>query len=234
MLLKSAAAIAITLMSISSLAAESPDEIVLNLGVTKTFNLEIGGGFGVEPLRLQVNRKELDQIPGSKAVSIEATSDGSVGDRGVRVKVTIKVSPEAPSTIRQIPFTISAQSEGTRLPIMEAVLTINPVYEITVSGDSKQHVWSAPADVSFAAHDEGLKIIFKSIDKVNIHRIHSNGGPITHQPGQLSVASDTMEGRTHDQTILPTAGMSSSTYYCHEHGPLGEVRTLRFNVDQKK
>lgn len=223
----SAALVAILLAGLQA-SADVPAALELNLGTSQTYTFEMTSS-AEETTKLSIERKELDAIAGGKKVFVTVTPAEVVTKPGqpATVQFKIDVPTDAPS-FAAAKISLDAKGPGGRVSIGSTTLSVKPVVEIKIDGNSPE-TWTLGKTSNFLAHKDGLKVRFINLDKARTHTIHSSGA-IPHQNGSLPPANEQGATGVYETVIKPASTQSKAGVYCHEHEGFSALRTLNFNV----
>lgn len=127
----------------------------------------------------------------------------------------ISVGAESPDHVTSISQNIS--------------LTVDPIYEIDLTGGPAPEGWSSPMTLTMPKHDPAVTIRFVNKDTKSTHTIHGEGA-IPHQDTDNPMAAATADhdGGVYEITV-PTGDPVMGYYRCHDHEDDSMLRTISFN-----
>lgn len=216
-----------------SASAEFPAELNLNLGTSAAFKVELSSPVQ-QIFNFNVDRKSIDGAGGKKVqVSVSPAQIALNAGEIATVEITVRVPADSASLVAA-KLSVTAKGNKDKIFLGETVLTVNPVYDITLEskpGDNGEleDVFSAPALTVFAPHRDGVTIRFKNLDS-RVHRIHSDKVAFIHQPDSLQPhAHHGAQGGVFEVTVKAEKGKTlKNIFYCHLHDTLKKAKTLVF------
>jgi len=219
--------------NVPSIKVSQPADQTSDLGKTLTLPITVTAPADYSgTLKLNVLTPELAAIDKGQGITF-SFSPGTLAFTGAgsqQTTLTVNVTTMAPSFSGSV-FHIQAidQANSRIVTVVDVKLTVNAVYEVDLNGQvtpgkAVPEKWSIAtgAVIGFISHPEGLT--FKAVNNdVEIHRVHSSGGPIQHEPNDLA------PGMTYTQMVPAGTTAVTSQIYCHDHEGGGQSRTFQFN-----
>ena len=205
-------------------------EARLDQAITLRGTLHSAGTFS-GMVALSADMAELSKAsPDISIVMTPATATLSAGvATDVSFKVTITTTASSHS-FQALPVQVSAKASDGSAPLIQTVLlTVDPVYEINLTGGAAPEGWSSPMSLNMPKHDPAVTIRFVNLDTKSTHTIHGEGA-IPHQDTDSPMAAATADhaGGIYEVTV-PTGDPVSGQYRCHDHEEEAMLRTINFN-----
>ena len=146
--------------------------------------------------------------------------------------ISFSVTPTTASShsFQALPVQVSAKASDDSAPMTQTVLlTVDPVYEINLTGGAAPEGWSSPMTLSMPKHDPAVTIRFVNLDTKSTHTIHGEGA-IPHQDtdSPMAAATASAAGGVYEITV-PMGDPVQGQYRCHDHEDESMLRTINFN-----
>ena len=211
-----------------SLNLQIPAQAELRLGDTVSLNGSIHAPAGFKG-NISLSA-DVSKVDASVAITPNViTVPASAGATDLPFKIQFQTAAESHS-FKGMPIQLTAQTDGNPAPLVQTLLlTVNPVYEIDLTGGPAPEGWSSPQAIVMPKHDGGVTIRFVNLDTKSTHTIHGEGA-IPHQDTDTPMAAATADhaGGVYEITV-PAGDPTSGSYRCHDHESEDMLRSISFN-----
>ncbi len=194
-----------------------------NLGTVSEYEYTISSQNYSGPVSLTVDREKLNEVDAESDITITVEpSKAELSNGSVKVKVMVNVSMMSPSITGKaldISLKVTTPDEDGEAQL-DIPVTVNPVFEISMSGNNPVTYSPDISEFNFRPHEGGMKFIIKKPDMVNI--VHGNGD-IPHQRIQTPSPD-------YEVTFMPDINDCSGSFYSHNNEGGGDRRIVNCNV----
>lgn len=205
-------------------------EARLDQVVTLSGSLHTAGTFS-GTIALSVETAALSKASPDISFSVTPATATLTAGAASDIPFHVTISTTASShSFQALPVQVSAKASDNSTPLTQTVLlTVDPVYEIDLTGGPAPEGWSSPMTLSMPKHDPAVTVRFVNLDTKSTHTIHGEGA-IPHQDtdNPLAAATASAPGGVYEITV-PMGDPVQGQYRCHDHEDESMLRTINFN-----